>query len=139
VRQGCDLFPIVFNIYLDDLIQKWKNKAYPAINIGKRPINNLLFVDDLVLISYKEKTPQLLLFQLNEISKEYNMRISIKKNKVMAFNGKYPIRTKIIIDNNPTEQISYFQYLGCDVTYRTGDKNKKSKNFRQFVVQYVEH
>jgi hypothetical protein len=125
VRQGCDLFPIVFNIYLDDLLQKWKNRAYPAINLGKRPINNLLFVDDLVLISYKEKTLQL--FQLNEISKEYNMRISIKKNKVMAFNGKYPIRTKIIIDYNTTEQISHFQYLGCDVTYRTGDKTKNSR------------
>jgi hypothetical protein len=28
------------------------------------------------------------------------MRISRQKTKVMAFHGKYPIRIKIIIDNN---------------------------------------
>jgi hypothetical protein len=59
----------------------------------------------------------------------------------MAIHGKYQIRTNIIIDSNPIERISHFQYPGCDVTYRIDDydKNNKSKKFRQFVAQYVEY
>jgi hypothetical protein len=43
----------------------------------------------------------------------------------MAFHGKYPIRTKIIIDSIPIEQIFHFQYFGCDVTCRIDDDKKK--------------
>lgn len=39
----------------------------------------------------------------------------------MAFLGK-DIRTKIVVDNNIIEQLSYFNYLGCNVSY-VYDKN----------------
>jgi hypothetical protein len=59
------------------------------------------------------------------------MRVLIKKTKVMAFHGKYPITINIIIDNNPIEQISHFRYLGCDVMYRTdNDKNNNIKKLK---------
>jgi hypothetical protein len=49
----------------------------------------------------------------------------------MAFRGKFPIRTKILTDNGPTEQLSYFTYLGCDVTYDTNRNIAvKLKKFR---------
>jgi hypothetical protein len=35
----------------------------------------------------------------------------------MAFKGKFPIRTKIIIDNNILEQVSRFNYLGNEIIY----------------------
>jgi hypothetical protein len=73
VRQGCNLSPILFNIYLDNTLQKWKNKAHPRINTRKISINTLLFANDLVLISDKEERLQRSLFQLNEISKECNL------------------------------------------------------------------
>jgi hypothetical protein len=85
-------------MYLDDILQKWKNKA-------RTGINTLLFTDDLVAIFDKEERLQRSLPELNEISKEHNMGISKKEKNVMAFYGKYPIRTKIIIDNNPIEEI----------------------------------
>lgn len=37
----------------------------------------------------------------------------------MAFRGKYPIRAKIIIYNEPVEQISNFKYPGNDISYDT--------------------
>jgi hypothetical protein len=36
----------------------------------------------------------------------------------MAFEGKHPRRFKIVIDNNVIEQVSHFNYLGCDVSYK---------------------
>jgi hypothetical protein len=36
----------------------------------------------------------------------------------MAFEGpKHPRRSKIVIDNKIMEQVSHFNYLGCDVSY----------------------
>jgi hypothetical protein len=35
----------------------------------------------------------------------------------MAFKGKFPIKTKIIIDNNILEQVSHSSYLGNEITY----------------------
>ncbi|KAJ4426663.1 hypothetical protein ANN_26461 [Periplaneta americana] len=35
----------------------------------------------------------------------------------MAHSGKFPILTKIIVDNKPIEQVPHFDYLGCNITY----------------------
>jgi Holliday junction resolvase len=43
------------------------------------------------------------------------MEISSNKSKVMAFECKHPRRSKIVIDNIIIEQVSHFNYLGCDI------------------------
>jgi hypothetical protein len=59
----------------------------------------------------------------------YNFNISTTKAKVMAFQGKYPIRSKIISNNKSiTEQVSYFNYLGCNVTYKYNEDLRKFQN-----------
>jgi hypothetical protein len=80
-------------------------------------INTLPFADDQILIQEKEDNLQQSVYTLHNISKEYNFKISIQKTKVMAFKGKFPIRTKIVIDNNILEQVSHFNYLGNEITY----------------------
>jgi hypothetical protein len=45
---------------------------------------------------------------LNKMCKTYNLKISIQNTKVMAFRGMLIIRSKIVIDNQPTEQIKHF-------------------------------
>jgi hypothetical protein len=50
----------------------------------------------------------------------------------MAFQGKYPIRSKITLDNNSiVEQVSNFNCLGCNATYKYDeDLNKKINTFQ---------
>jgi hypothetical protein len=49
----------------------------------------------------------------------------------MAFKGKFPVRSKINIDNCPLEQVRHFNYLGCDVTYdQDEDVNNKLHKFQ---------
>jgi hypothetical protein len=46
----------------------------------------------------------------------------------MAFQVKYPIRSKIILNNKSIiEQVSNFNYLGCNVTYKYDLNDKLSK------------
>jgi hypothetical protein len=131
VRQDCSLSPGLFNIYIDDLIRKWKERIKTGIKLKQRQhINTLLFADDQILIQDKEDNLQQSVYTLHNISKEYNFKISIQKTKVMTFKGKFPFRTKIITDNNILEHVSHFNYLGNEITYMQGkDIHNKLNKF----------
>jgi len=36
----------------------------------------------------------------------------------MAFKGRDPVRSKIVINNNIIEPINIFDYLGCSISYK---------------------
>jgi hypothetical protein len=57
------------------------------------------------------------IFELNKTADNYNLKISVTKTKTMAFKGKPPIRTKIVINDTILEQVSHFKYLGSDISY----------------------
>jgi hypothetical protein len=49
----------------------------------------------------------------------------------MAFCGKWPVRSELILDNQPLEQVSKFNYLGCQLSYQGEfDFNHKLEKFR---------
>lgn len=39
-----------------------------------------------------------------------NLKSRLKKTKSMAFKGKYPVRSEIVLDNNTSEQVGHFKY-----------------------------
>jgi hypothetical protein len=60
----------------------------------------LLFADDQVVIQDSEDRLQKSVYILNEMSKDSNLRISTDKTKIMAFEGKHLVRSKIEIDGS---------------------------------------
>jgi hypothetical protein len=62
------------------------------------------------------------------------MKISHKKNKIVAFKGTEPIRSKIVIDNRILEQVNTFTYLGCYISYQEEkDIHSKITKFLQIL------
>jgi hypothetical protein len=58
--------------------------------------------------------------------KDYNLKISMDKTKIMAFKGKHLVRSKIELDRSILEQINQFNYLGCELSLDgEPDFNKK--------------
>ena len=49
-------------------------------------LNTLLFADDQVIIQDSEDKLQKSVYTLNRMSKDYNLRVSTDKTKIMAFN-----------------------------------------------------
>lgn len=92
-----------------------------------------MFADDQIVIAHDEDSLQKALFKLSYVSKDYNLKISTTKTKVLALKGKLPIRNKIVIENQIIEQITNFNYLGCNVGMdRELDINRKISRYQQF-------
>ena len=82
---------------------------------GNLFLNTLLFADDLVIIQDSEDKLQKSVYILNQMSKDYNLKISMDKTKIMAFKGKHLVRSKIEIDGSILE-VRQFNYLGCELS-----------------------
>jgi PII-like signaling protein len=59
-----------------------------------------------VIIVDREDNLERSAHKLNQIITEYCLTISIQKTKSMAFRGRDPVRTKIVIDNKIMEQVN---------------------------------
>jgi len=116
--QGCPLSPILFNLYLDQVIRIWLQKLKTGKYFKELILNTLLFADDQFIISDTEDNLQKAVYLLYNISKEYNLEIATKKTKVFGFVGTDYLRTKIIINDETLEQVSQFTYLGCSISYQ---------------------
>jgi transcription initiation factor TFIIIB Brf1 subunit/transcription initiation factor TFIIB len=114
VRQGCPLSHTLFNIYLDALITKWQKQGITGIKLSKnRQLSTLLLADDQVILADTEDNLQKAVHKLNQIITEHGLTTSVQKTKSMAFKGRDPVKTKIVIDIKIIEQVnSPFNYLG---------------------------
>ena len=75
----------VFSIYIDDLLRNWKHKADAGIMLKRKLyLNSLLFADDQVIIQDSEDKLQKYVYILNQMSKDYNLKISTDKTKIMV-------------------------------------------------------
>jgi len=81
------------------------------------------------LIADREDNLQKAAHKLNQIITEYFLTISVQKTKSMAFRGRDPVRTKIVIDNNIIEQVNSFNYLGNISYEKELDIDNKLHNY----------
>jgi len=68
---------------------------------------------------------------LNQMSKDYYLKISTDKIKIMAFKGKHLVRSKIEIDGSILEQVRQFNYLGCELSL-DGEPDFDKKKINRF-------
>ena len=88
VKQGDNLSPTLFNIFIDDF-QEYLDvkKTEPAI-LNTTLINHLFFADDLILISESSSGLQHCLNGLQNYCKGWKLDVNLEKTKVMIFSKK---------------------------------------------------
>ena len=94
VRQGCPLYPILFNLYLDEAIRIWLQKLKTSKYFIELIFNTLLFADDQFIISDTEDNLQKAVYLLYSISKEYNLEIATKKDEGICFRWGRSLKNK---------------------------------------------
>ena len=76
-------------------------------------ITNFRYADDIILLATSEAELQELVDRLDQVSRKYSLLINVDKTKVMASDG---IECRILIQNEPLEQVDTFPYLGSLIT-----------------------
>ena len=70
------------------------------------------------------------------MSKDYNLKISTDKTKIMAFKGKHLVRSKIEIDGSILEQVRQFNYLECELSLTVNQILTKNKQIPRNMRHY---
>ena len=87
-----------------------------GIKVGGQLTNALRFADNQAMIAASKKGLQRMMDRLNTISEEYDMKINIKKTKIMRISSGKERTVKISIDGKELEQVGKFCYLGSMIT-----------------------
>ena len=85
VRQGCSLSPILFNIYLNDLLTEVEDKRH-SVQLGdEQYITCLAYADDILILSKSAIGLQRSLDILDRFCNTWNMKVDIEKTKCITF------------------------------------------------------
>ena len=121
VKQGENLSPLLFAIYLNDLETYLDLYNYKGVEIGIHDENVLIFLklfvilyaDDTIILSDDAKHFQDMLNVFNEYCKNWKLKINIEKTKVVIFGNYIRIRNvTFFIDGQSIEIEKEFKYLG---------------------------
>ena len=115
VRQGCLLSPVLFNIFLEQIMQETLHDHHTSISIGGRPISNLRFADDIDLMGGSNSELQDLTNRLSERAGAYGMEVSTEKSKTMV-NSTNDTSADITMNGEKLEEVSKFKYLGATLS-----------------------
>lgn len=121
VRQGGILSPYFFNVYIDDISQQL-NTLNVGCKVGNILINNIMYADDLALISPSVKGLKSLMKTCEHIGELLDLKFNAKKSKIMIFStGLNTNLPKLTLNGNYLEIVDNINYLGCKLSSRVHD------------------
>ena len=120
VRQGENLSPVLFSLFLNDLeqflLQNDNNYLNTQLNESDKLTDYitllvLLYADDTLLLSSTAKGLQRALDSLFEYCSKWNLQVNSTKTKVMIFNTRTN-RLKFYFGRSELENVNSMKYLG---------------------------
>ena len=129
VRQGENLSPLLFALFINDLESYLLAKGNNYIDFNDNVINNfvkllvLLYADDTIILSNTAAGLQKLLNDLESYCTMWKLRVNGSKTKVVIFGKRKPkIKPKFMYKTEELELVEEFKYLGvvfsCNATFK---------------------
>ena len=115
-RQGCNLSPILFVLYLNEFIHMSQQENCQGIFVNESHpnVNMLLYADDVVIVGDQVNRVQKCLNLLEIYCRKWGLTVNMKKTKVMVFRNGGIIRRNEVFYFNKTkiDIVPYYKYLG---------------------------
>ena len=143
VLQGSKLGPILFNIFINDLLKDLHDSSLGA-QVAGLIISTLGFADDIILIADRPDHLQRLISKCQTWASKNRMSFSLDKCKVMVFNRK-PEGLHFYMAGEELEIVNQYKYLGIllsssrpqNTLYREHFTRVKEKAERR--IQCIKH
>ena len=120
VRQGGNLSPLLFNVYIDELLLELR-KLPVGCHIGKCSVNVLAYADDIVLLSPTREGLQALVEKCEMFAISKDINFNVRKTVCMLFNPQKPYGVahlscckppSISLNGHNLVWVEKFKYLG---------------------------
>ena len=115
LKKGDPLFPILFNLVLQKVIQSLK-MVPGGIKIGKEQLNILAYADDIELIGKNEMEIIKLFVEMENITRKFGLQINKENTKYMIVERKNSLKKNnkighMKIKNYKFERVENFKYF----------------------------
>ena len=129
LRQGCNLSPLLFNIFVNDIFDDLR--CCP-VKLNNKPITSLMYADDLLILSETEDGLKESLQRLGKYAKQWKMKISAKKTKIMVLNKQgRKSDMKVKLDDFVIESCEQYPYLGIVFTPQNNFKTAQNELYKK--------
>ena len=114
LKQGCNLSPMLFNIFINDLIEMINENPGDPPMLGQTPVGCLFYADDLVLVSETKEGLQNSLDILHHFTKSWFLEVNLSKTKCLIFEkgGSGNTHGQWMLGEVPVEMCNSYCYLG---------------------------
>ncbi|KAI5720095.1 hypothetical protein M8J77_001812 [Diaphorina citri] len=131
VRQGCNLSPYLFNLYIERAMNIIKECCTGIVLNRTHRIQMLRFADDIAIIAPDEFNLRRALDYMDDVlTNQFFMKINIKKTEILMCTNE-PEEVNITLRNNPLKQTKSFKYLGSCIT----EDGKSLSDIKQRIGQ----
>ena len=141
VRQGENLSPVLFAIYLKDF-QQFMSNSFQGLNKLSNDTQNeletflklyvLLYADDTIIMAESAPELQLALNGLKDYCNTWSLQINVSKTKVVIFSrGKVRNYPKFYIGNDEVQVNEDYVYLGVTFNFNGSFRKAISKQISQ--------
>jgi len=115
-RQGCNLSPMIFNLFINELPSLLLKINSDPILIEGKEVPILMYADDVVLLSKSTQGLNRALNVLHVFCQKWKLQINTSKTKVLIFNCRKWDNFKFFMGNNQIAIKDNYTYLGYVVS-----------------------
>src|SRR6185312_4304771 len=119
VRQGCILSPWLYSLFINDLARALNEQRQHGVKIGDRYLCQLLYADDIALLSEREIDLQHLMTTVHEYAHRWRFEVNHAKCGLMRFNvrGKAVQLPSSVLNlgGTPLSWVASYKYLGVEL------------------------
>ena len=113
VAQGCSLSPILFSVFINDLLKDVEQAELGIqLSSGKR-VGGMLFADDFVGDSDSRESLQKLIDVVQGYCNKWRLKANVSKSGVMVF-SKNSVEGGWKREEHTLPKVSNYSYLGID-------------------------